>query len=68
MVCCVINAEIVGICSDVFEIFDSSELIKYVPRKHCPKIINIDNLDELIFAGLYHLAIEVLKNKIRGEG
>ena len=67
-ICCVINPEIVGICSDVFEIFDSSELIKYVPRKHCPKIINIDNLDELIFAGLYHLAIEVLKNKIRGEG
>lgn len=64
-ICCVINPEIIGVCSDVFKEFDSSQLINYLPAEHWPKIIDIDNLDQLIKDGLYSLGIEVLKNKMR---
>lgn len=64
-ICCVINPEIIAICSDVIEQFDDCEITKYLPLEHCPKIVDIKDLDELIFDGLCSLGIELLKNKIR---
>ena len=64
-VCCVINPEVIGICSDVIDDFDSHKLTDYLPVEHLPKIININDLDRLSDDGLYSLGIEVLKNKIR---
>lgn len=64
-ICCVINPQVVALCSDVLDSFDSSKLTNYLPALHCPKIINIDNLDKLIFDGLCSLGIDLLKNKIR---
>lgn len=66
-ICCVINPEIVGVCSEVFDVFNDAELINYLPQKHWPKIIDVKNFDELIYVGLCNLGIELLKNKIRKE-
>lgn len=64
-VCCVTNPHVVAVCSDVLDSFDSSKLTDYLPALHCPKIININDLDKLIFDGLCSLGIDLLKNKIR---
>lgn len=64
-ICCVIDPEVVGVCSDVFEIFDEQKLSDYLPLEHLPKVVNIDDLNQLIDDGLYSLGIEVLKNKMK---
>lgn len=64
-VCCVVNPQVVAICSDVLEKFDDFMLTKYLPAKHCPEIVIINDLDKLIFAGLCCLGIELLKNKMK---
>lgn len=66
-ICCVINPEIIGVCSDFFDVFNASELINYLPQKHWPKIIDVENFDELIYVGLYNLGMKRLKNKTRRE-
>lgn len=66
-VCCVIDPQIVAICSDVLDEFDSTSLTNYLPVEHCPKIVVIKELDQLIYEGLSLLAIEVLKNKRKRE-
>lgn len=64
-ICCVINPELIGVCSDVFDSFDKSELNKYLPREHCPKIVDIKSLDYYICKGLFSLGINKLKNQMR---
>lgn len=64
-ICCVINPEVVGVCSDVINIFDERKLENYLPKEHWPKIINVNDLDKLICDGLTYLGIKVLINKIR---
>lgn len=64
-VCCVINPEVVGVCSDIIDIFDEQKLDNYLPKEHWPKIINVNDLDKLICDGLTCLGIKVLINKIR---
>lgn len=66
-ICCVINPEIIGVCSDVFDVFNNTKLVNYLPQKHWPKIIDVKNFDELICVGLYDLGLELLKNKARKE-
>lgn len=64
-ICCVINPELIGICSDAFDLFDKSELNRYLPREHWPKIVDIKNLDYYICKGLFSLAINKLKKQMR---
>lgn len=64
-ICCVINPEVVGVCSDVINIFDERKLENYLTKEHWPKIINVNDLDKLICDGLTYLGIKVLINKIR---
>lgn len=64
-ICCVINPEIIGICSDVLANFDDTKLPDYLAIVHQPRIINVANFDQLISEGLFNLGLTLLKNKKR---
>ena len=59
--CCVLNPEAIGICSDVLK--DIQISLPTIPLKHQPQIIKINQLYTLIKEGLFQIG----KNQMIGE-
>lgn len=59
--CCVLNLEAIGICSDVLK--DIQISLPTIPLKHQPQIIKINQLYTLIKEGLFQIG----KNQMIGE-
>ena len=59
--CCVLNPEAIGICSDVLK--DIQISLPTIPLKHQPQIIKINQLYKLIKEGLFQIG----KNQMIGE-
>lgn len=51
--CCVLNPEAIGVCSDVLKEIEIH--LPTIPVSHQPKIINIENLYEMIEEGLFQI-------------
>ena len=62
MLICILNPEIIGVCSDVIDDITTLEF-QDLPSIHLPKIIEIDDLNHFIELGLYRIALNILKNK-----
>lgn len=54
-VCCVLDPQVVGVFSAVLknEMFD----LELLPEGHRPKVVCVDDMDELIFKGLYQIGV-----------
>lgn len=60
--CSVFNPEIIGIHSD--KIQGTYQLsLKHIPRIHLPRIVYIDNFDDVIEIGLYQMGLNKLKER-----
>lgn len=64
-ICCVLNPELIGICSDVLERFDANDLSNYLAFIHQPRIIMVNDLKQLISEGLFNLGLSRMKDKIK---
>ena len=51
--CCVLNPEAIGICSDVLK--EIKIHLSTIPLSHQPKLINITDLYEMIEEGLFQI-------------
>lgn len=57
--CCTLNPQVVGICSDV--IFDLSTLqLQNIPDIHRPELVFVKNLDEMIQQGIFYIGLKKL--------
>lgn len=61
--CCVFNPEIIGVCSDVVESVELLDIDSGIPKHHYPQIVQIKEMNEMIWKGLYSIAIKNLKEK-----
>lgn len=64
--CCVFNPEMIGVCSDVIESIEEISLDSEIPKLHYPKIVEIKDINTMIWDGLYSIAINKLKER-QGE-
>lgn len=55
--CCVVNPEMIGVCSDVIDCLDDFHL-DAIPWRHRPQLIYVKDLDSLIEDGLYQISIQ----------
>lgn len=51
--CCVLNPEAIGFCSDVLK--ETNLTLKTIPSRHQPQIIQVKQLEDLIKEGLYQI-------------
>ena len=56
-ICCVMNPEIICLCSDVLSKEKLEALNFQLPKQHLPQIQIIDCLNEYLYEGLYDIAI-----------
>ena len=64
--CCVMNPEIIGICSDV--IGDISDIhLSGIPALHQPQIVDVEDLYPLIESGLYRMSIQKIMEEKEDE-
>lgn len=63
-ICCVINPEIICLCSDMISQNDLKTIEFSLPKQHLSKMHIVDNLNRFLYDGLYHIAIN---NKLKGE-
>lgn len=61
--CAVLNPQIIGYCSDVFEELTLSFDDYGIPKKHQPQLIHITNFNDLIEDGLFSIGIHQLLKK-----
>ena len=61
--CCVFNPEIIGVCSEVVESIGNLNLNSEIPKYHYPQLVQIKDMNEMIWKGLYSIAIRNLKEK-----
>lgn len=62
-ICCVINPEVICLCSDKIDLKDLQSIAFQIPMQHLSKIHIIDGLNKYLYDGLYHIAIN---NKLKG--
>ena len=60
-ICCVVNPEMICLCSDVLNKEDMSTIQFHLPLQHIPKIHVLDSLDMYLDEGLYDIAINIQK-------
>lgn len=63
--CCVMNPQMIGVCSDVIDHIDQHLFDDMIVDHHRPMIIEIKDLDHYIHQGLFHIAMNTLKKKGR---
>ena len=63
-ICCVINPEVICLCSDMISQNDLKTIDFSLPKQHLPKIHIVDDLNRFLYDGLYHIAIN---NQLKGE-
>lgn len=64
--CCVMNPEIIGICSDVID--DISDIhLSGIPALHQPQIVDVEDLYPLIESGLYRMSIQKIMEEKEDE-
>lgn len=64
--CCVMNPQVVGICSRRIARPGDARLLRYVPREFWPQIVVVEELESKIEQGLAAIARDILR-KTRGE-
>lgn len=62
-ICCVINPKTVCLCSDVICFEDLKTIDFSLPKQHLPRIHIVNDLNEYLYDGLYHIAIN---NQLKG--
>lgn len=60
-VCCVLDPQIVGVFSNVF--MANNLNFDLLPEGHRPKVVCVNDMDELIFKGLYQIGIREIGGK-----
>lgn len=61
--CCVLNPELIGVCSDVIDAVEDISL-SAIPKMHQPRLVSVNNLHLLIEDGLYQMSMkEILKEE-----
>ena len=64
--CCVMNPEIIGICSDVID--DVSDIhLSGIPATHQPQIVDVEDLYPLIESGLYRMSMQKIMEEREDE-
>lgn len=67
MLCSVINPSVVGYHSDCFKTLTTNLQTYGIPKKHCPALIPVENLELEIRRGLYSIGLNDLKENRRKE-
>lgn len=59
--CCIINPQVIGIYSEAT--VSPKLTLNHIPENHRPKLVNIDDLIELILKGLFYIGLKNLKER-----
>lgn len=65
-ICCVMNPEIICLCSDVLDKEKLETLNFQLPKQHLPQIQVIDCLNKYLYEGLYDIAMNSIKEEDDG--
>ena len=65
---CVMDPEVVGVCSELGQPADPEAYLHYVPRKFRPRVVAVDDFGMLVERGLAAIARDVLLSEREGAG